>query len=130
VELAIVEICKKMVLGAEESEHVELARAEVRVLNARLAEYKRQAVEGAIDPTDFRDISVGLRSKIAKAEQRLSPQAANPHVIELAGPNAALHWSRMTIEARRSVIRSLVIITIKPTSGRKLDVQDIRIDPN
>lgn len=130
VELAIVEICKKLVLGSgEDSADVELARAEVRKLNERLAAYKRQAIEGDLDSTDFRDISAGLRAKIAKAERKSNPEHINPHVKELAGPNAARHWGGMTIERRRSVIRSIARVTILPQSGRGLDIQDIRVGP-
>lgn len=131
VELAIVAICKKLVLGSggDGDAEVELARAEVRTLNARLAEYKRQAIDGEIASNDFRDISAGLRAKIAKAERRSNPEQMNPDVVELAGPNAGRHWAAMTIESQRSVLRSIVTITINPQSGLIPDVRDIRVVP-
>lgn len=130
VERAIIEMCKTMVLGdGAASADVERVRAEVRGLNTRLAEYKHQAIEGLIDAADFRDISAGLRAKIAKAERQLEPLRANPHVVELAGPNAAEHWGAMSPEIKRSVIRSLVTITINPQSGKNQDLKDVSIEP-
>ena len=98
-------------------------------LRARLAGFIDQAVTGEISNASFAQIEAKLLAQIAAAEKQARASVNDPLVAALAGPDARVRWERLTVKDRRTVVASLVAVTINPSTvgTRRFDPADIEV---
>ena len=91
-----------------------LADREARELRARLDAAADEYADGVISITALSRIEAKLEPRIKDAESRARQAFRSPHVADLLGENARATWEDMPITSRRSVVRSLISVTINP----------------
>ena len=100
---------------------------EARALQARLDAATASAVDGTISFEMLGNLERALLPKIRRLEKR-ARAVPQPEVLELLGSNARAHWERMDVVARRTVVRSLLSVTIlKAKRGRVFSPDSIRV---
>lgn len=101
--------------------------AKARELQARLDTFVEKAAEGTISVEMLGRMEQKLAPQIRQLERR-AQNVPQPQVLELLGPNARTHWDRMDVVARRTVVRSLLSVTIlKAKRGRVFSPESIRV---
>lgn len=108
----------------------EEARAEVRRLEAKLAE-----IEAAVQRDEYPPAMGGRLAKATQDQLTIAERAARPRhvpaeVAAVAGPDAAARWERTGLRERRVIVDALAEVTILPSGrgGQPFDPTRIRIE--
>jgi site-specific DNA recombinase len=114
IEAAVISKCESM-SGIEDlaDDGVLDATQEARRLRTQLDSFVDRAAEGELTASSLARIEAKLLPQILAAEQR-AQSVVNPLVADLLGANAQARWSKMPVASKRSVVRSLMNVTIKP----------------
>lgn len=120
VEEAVISRCES-VSGAADlvDESVLNASQEARRLRAQLDSFIDKAAEGELTASALARIEARLLPQIRVAEQRAS-EVVNPLVADLLGRNSRVRWEQMSITSKRSVVRSLMGVTILRAPGGRV----------
>lgn len=106
------------------------ALAHVDTLKKRLQEFYDSAAAGETSAPALARIESQLLPQIEAAEAKTRSHFVNPLVGQLAGPGAREKWEQFTVKDRRSVVASLLDITInRVTHGnnKRFDSRDVEI---
>lgn len=93
------------------------ARAEHSRLKAELAKWRTMASQLKVSAESFVAIEPGLIAAVADAERRMKEAAIPPLLRHLIGPDAHNMWSKLTVAAKRDVIRMVAIIRVIPVTA-------------
>jgi site-specific DNA recombinase len=100
---------------------------EIAALRERLAGFRMAAVEGKISPESFADIEAQLNEKIAAEREKAASAAMDPLLAALVGVGAETVWEQFSLEQKRQVVRTALVVSIEPVGKigrRKFDVAD------
>jgi site-specific DNA recombinase len=106
------------------------ALEEADTLRKRLAGFVDQAADGKISPASLATIEAKLQPQIDTAEAKARAAITSPLVAKLAGPDAREKWEAFTVKDRRTVVASLLNVTInklKHGTTRRFDPLDVDI---
>ena len=107
---------------------VAVALQEARDLRSRLEGFADAAAEGQVSPAALARIEAKLLPQIEAAERR-GQKMVNPLVAEVLGRNARKSWERMSYADRRTIVRSLVAVTIHPSPrGRVFHPEFVQVE--
>ncbi|MCP2195689.1 recombinase family protein [Williamsia deligens] len=85
---------------------------EARALRDRLDDFVDQAAAGELTAASLARIEARLLPQIASAERRANAGARHPLVAAMVGDGAREHWASLDIVERRTVVRSMLSVTI------------------
>lgn len=90
------------------------AAAEAEALRQRLTEWRQSAIRGETSPESLAVIEAELSRQIRVLEATAEPVALAPALAQLVEPGADVRarWLAMPVQARRSVLRSIVEIKV------------------
>ena len=106
------------------------ALTEADTLRKRLAAFVNQAADGNVSPASLATIEAKLLPQIEAAEAKARAVITSPLVAKLVGPDAREKWKAFTIVDKRTVVRSLLNVTIKKIehgTTRRFDPKDVDI---
>jgi hypothetical protein len=110
------------VLAGDEGEDSEAAEAltEAREKRARLEGFYDAAAAGELSPAALSRIEARLLPEIEQAEERSRRTGLPPIVGDVAGPDAAEKWDRLSIAQKREVVSALCRVEIRKsgTAGK------------
>lgn len=110
----------ELMRAEEDDETVAAALAEAREKRGRLTGFYDAAAAGDLTPAALGRIEARLLPEITAAEKRAQRAALSPVVADVAGPDAADHWARLSMPQKREVIDTLMTVTIMPMGrGRR-----------
>ncbi|WP_407358045.1 recombinase family protein [Microbacterium sp. LTA6] len=104
------------------------ARDTIEALDARLANAADMFATGDIDAAQLTRITERLRADRVQAAAALD--AALPPAVpaDLIGPNARQVWGGLSMDVKRTVLDTLVTVTILPSgSGKAFDPDTVRV---
>jgi site-specific DNA recombinase len=95
------------------------ARAAAVKLRSELDEWRRSAIAGKTTPETLAVVEPGLTARIRQAEDRATRLGLHPALRQLLEPgeDVRARWKAMPVQGQRTVLRSLLAVTIHP-SGR------------
>ena len=119
--------------SAQDAGALRAARADVERLRGVLAERVDMLDDGRMGQDEFVRSSTRLRSQIAAAEAAVESARPIPGAVrglaDLGTPEAVrAAWDLLSLDAQRDVVRTLVRVTIEPTTKRRFDPTAIRLD--
>ncbi len=94
------------------------ARNEVATLRGRLADWRASAARGKTTPASLAAIEADLTAQIEAAQQRADSAAVPPALRQLLAPGADVRarWEAATLPARRTAIKALAVIVVRPAA--------------
>lgn len=103
--------------GSADDREALAAEAEVARLDATLTEWRLSAARGQTTPDSLAVIEADLSQQIKAARKRLERASIPPALREVLEPgqDVALRWERLTLPAKRDVIRRLADVVVLPT---------------
>lgn len=99
-------------------------------LRARLDSFYDAAAAGELTPAALARIETRLLSEIEQLEAKVRPNIDAASLAAVAGPDARREWEARPLTTRRSIIKSLMTITVMPVGkgNRKFDSDAIKIE--
>ncbi len=118
--LARPDLAELMAGPDEQDDVVRAARDEATTKRARLEGFYDAAAAGELTPAALARIEARLLPEIEAAEKRAQPRPLSPLVRDVAGPDAAETWERLTIHQKRELVDLLCTVTVLPAGrGRR-----------
>lgn len=107
--------------GETASETVRAAEDEIAALTTRLGEWRRSAAKGQTTPATMAVIEEEIGGQLAAAERRRDDAALPSALNGWTGPLADVtaRWDRATVQARRAVIRALIVVKFVSAEGKR-----------
>jgi site-specific DNA recombinase len=96
----------------------EAARLEAQQLRERLDGAVQQFTNGDLTAATLAKIEHELEPPIADADRRARPRPRSPLIDDLAGADVDTRWDRLNIEQQREVVRTLLDITVLPSTRK------------
>ena len=112
----------EVLAGPDTSEQRAKAVSEVAALRAEEAEMRRLLREGRLTPVDFADWREGWSPRVQSAEAAARPKPVPETVTAAAGPDAAQWWAGASMAARRLVVDTLMVVTIRPVGRNRSEL--------
>lgn len=114
--------------GADTDQQLVEARAEAARLRGQLAAWRLSAAKGKTSPESLAVIEADLTTQIRAADRHADRTSIPPALRQILKPGADVRtrWAGMPLPARRDVIRTLAVITVRPAvvpGGRLFDPQ-------
>lgn len=108
-----------LALTSGDEEAVKTARAELDLVNAKLATAADQFAEDIITADQLRRVTEKLRIRVAECEAKISAEMPGPSIETLAGPDAAERWNNAAMDVKRQVVSQLMNIRVMPSDRRR-----------
>lgn len=107
--------------GEAAGEVVQAAEDEIAALTARLGEWRLSAARGKTSPDTMAVIEQEIAADIAAAERRRDAAALPSALAGWTGPreDVAARWAGATVQARRGVLRALLVLRFVSANGAK-----------
>ncbi|HEY2203663.1 MAG TPA: recombinase family protein [Pseudonocardia sp.] len=121
----------ELLTGGAEDEDVRAAAEEVARLKGQLRAAREKVVSGDLTLDDLTYFRARWEKQLQEAERRAKPKTLPTAVFDVAGPDAAERWARQPIGTKRTVLDSLMVVTIRPApkgTGRRFDPDLIEVD--
>lgn len=115
--------------ASDDRGQVKAQLAEAEVLRMRLSEYVDSAARGEVSASSFASIEARLLPQIEAAEASARAAIPSPLVASLVGRDPRERWAEMTVKDRRTVVASLMDVTILRSSvgTRRFSPDDVGI---
>lgn len=108
---------------------LEDAKQEVATLEARLALAADQFADGDITGEQLKRITERIKPQAEDAKRRIESAMPRNGITEMVGADAATKWAAASIDVQRTIIDTLMTVTILPTTpGRSDQPELIKID--
>lgn len=108
-------------LSAGDPEKVSEARDQLSTLEARLAVAADQFADGDISGDQLKRITERLKPQVQAAKQTIGAASPQAGIAALAGEQAAERWEAASIDVKRTVIDTLMTVTIMPATPGAAD---------
>lgn len=108
----------KLLAPKRSNSELKAALVEADTLRQRLASFVDQAADGKISAASLATIEAKLLPQIEAAEAKAQTHVESPLVAKLASPDARAIWENFSVADRRTVVKSLITVTINKTIAR------------
>lgn len=108
---------------------LEDSRQALATLEARLALAADQFADGDITGAQLKRITERIKPQTQEAKRRIDTATPRNGISDMAGADAAAKWAAASIDSQRTIVDTLMAVTIMPTTpGKPEEPELIKID--
>lgn len=108
---------------------LEGSKQELATLEARLAVAADQFADGGITGEQLKRITERIKPQAQNVKRRIEAAMPRSGITEMAGVDAAAKWAAASIDVQRTIVDTLMTVTILPTTpGKSEQPELIKID--